>query len=128
MALTRKVFGTVGFSLWQVVYHRYVSYGERNINVFADRQNGQWLPHQVNSTKRVMYVLGMTDELPPEDYRRVLSWTVPLPFYPPPPRPPFFFPFLKAPTRNRSFCACKIAAAFEERNLENEIVGCKVER
>lgn len=63
--------------LWQVVYHRYVSYGERNINVFADRKNDQWLPHQVNSTKRVMYVLGMTDELPPEDYRRVLHWTFP---------------------------------------------------
>mmetsp|Transcript_11284 Transcript_11284/g.33926 ORF Transcript_11284/g.33926 Transcript_11284/m.33926 type:complete len:431 (-) Transcript_11284:848-2140(-) len=68
---------TAGWNVWapseQVVYHRYVSYGERNINVFADRQNGQWLPHQVNSTKRVMYVLGMTDELPPEDYRAGLD-------------------------------------------------------
>ncbi len=55
---------------WQVVYHRYVGYGERSINVFTDRLNLQWQPHQVNATKRAMYLLGMSDELPPEDYRR----------------------------------------------------------
>eukprot|EP00208_Stichococcus_sp_RCC1054_P007299 CAMPEP_0206144974 /NCGR_PEP_ID=MMETSP1473-20131121/25992_1 /ASSEMBLY_ACC=CAM_ASM_001109 /TAXON_ID=1461547 /ORGANISM="Stichococcus sp, Strain RCC1054" /LENGTH=419 /DNA_ID=CAMNT_0053541011 /DNA_START=141 /DNA_END=1400 /DNA_ORIENTATION=- len=53
----------------QVVYHRYVSYGERKVNVYTGRQNAEWVPHRENSTARVMYVLGMTDELPPEEAR-----------------------------------------------------------
>lgn len=55
----------------QVVYHRYVS--ERKVSVFGDTKVEGWFEAQQNSVRRIFYLLGMSDELPPEGFRCVFT-------------------------------------------------------
>lgn len=56
-----------------VVYHRYINYGGRKVNVFVDHAGTDWRDQAINSTKRAAYLLGITEELPPEGYRQELE-------------------------------------------------------
>lgn len=92
----------------QVVYHRYVGYGERKHNVFVDREQEAWLGGQKNSTKRAAYLLGITEELPPDGYRCSLL-------------PEYIYPCVRECV---SMCECEEVWGFGVYLLSGNILVC----